>query len=105
VVGTTADNVVIGNCDLRANREYGIVVTNAGSGRVHSNRCRENLLGGMAVRTAAARLIFENNVLEKNLGPGLALEKGLDPKAFATNNATANAGGQNILPNSDFSGD
>lgn len=103
LVATTADNVVVGNCDLRANREFGIVVTNAGSGRIHSNRCRENLLGGMAVRTAAARLIFENNILEKNLGPGLALEKGLDPKVFSTNTATGNAGGQNILSNSDFS--
>ena len=103
VVGTTADNVVIGNCDLRANREYGIVVASAGSGRVHANRCRENLLGGMAVRTAAARLIFENNILEKNLGPGLALEKGLDPKVFSTNTATGNAGGQNVVPNGDFS--
>ena len=103
VVGTTADNVVVGNCDLRANREYGIVVANAGSGRIHANRCRENLLGGMAVRTAAARLIFENNVLEKNLGPGLALERGLDPKVFSTNTATANAGGQNVVANGDFS--
>src|SRR5690606_24010076 len=103
VVGTTADNVVIGNCDLRANREYGIVVANASSGRVHGNRCRENLLGGMAIRTAAARLIFENNVLEKNLGPGLALERGLDPKVFATNTATGNAGGQNVVANGDFS--
>lgn len=103
VVGTTADNVVVGNCDLRANREYGIVVANGGSGRIHGNRCRENLLGGMAVRTAAARLIFENNVLEKNLGPGLVLERGLDPKAFATNTATGNAGGQNVVANADFS--
>ncbi|MCW1925205.1 right-handed parallel beta-helix repeat-containing protein [Luteolibacter arcticus] len=103
VVGTTADNVVIGNCDLRANREYGIVVAAAGSGRVHANRCRENLLGGMAVRTAAARLIFENNILEKNLGPGLALEKGLLPTAFSTNTATGNAAGQNVVANGDFS--
>jgi tetratricopeptide (TPR) repeat protein len=103
VVGTTADNVVVGNCDLRANREYGIVVANASSGRIHGNRCRENLLGGMAVRTSAARLIFENNVLEKNLGPGLALERGLDPKVFSTNTATANAGGQNVVANGDFS--
>jgi tetratricopeptide (TPR) repeat protein len=103
VVGTTADNVVVGNCDLRANREYGIVVANASSGRIHGNRCRENLLGGMAVRTSAARLIFENNVLEKNLGPGLALERGLDPKAFSSNTATGNAGGQNVVANGDFS--
>ncbi|MEK7949335.1 right-handed parallel beta-helix repeat-containing protein [Luteolibacter sp. Y139] len=103
VVGTTADNIVVGNCDLRANRQFGIVVANAASGRVHANHCRENLLGGMAVRTSAARLIFENNVLEKNLGPGLALEKGLDPKVFSTNTATGNANGQNILPNGDFS--
>ncbi|RYE55735.1 MAG: right-handed parallel beta-helix repeat-containing protein, partial [Rhizobiaceae bacterium] len=105
VVGTTADNVVVGNCDLRANREYGIVVANAGSGRIHANRCWENLLGGMAVRTAAARLIFENNILEKNLGPGLALEKGLDPRVFSTNTATANAGGQNVVAGGDFSSD
>jgi hypothetical protein len=57
----------------------------------------------MAVRTAAARLIFENNVLERNHGPGLALERGLDPRAFATNTATGNAGGQNVVTNGDFS--
>ncbi|MCW1886310.1 right-handed parallel beta-helix repeat-containing protein [Luteolibacter flavescens] len=102
VVGTTADNIVIGNCDLRANREYGIVVANAGSGRIHGNRCRENLIGGMAVRVTAARLIFENNVLEKNEGPGLSLERGLDPQAFSSNTATGNSGGQNVLTNGDF---
>ena len=57
----------------------------------------------MAVRTAAARLIFENNVLEKNHGPGLALERGLDPKALATNTDTGNAGGKNVVTKGDFS--
>lgn len=103
LIATTADNVVIGGCDLRANREYGLVAYAAASGRVHGNLCRENLLGGMAVRFAAARLAFESNKLEKNAGPGLVLERGLDAGAFASTTATGNAAGQNVVANGDFS--
>jgi tetratricopeptide (TPR) repeat protein len=103
LVDTTAENVVLGENDLRGNREYGIVASAAGSGRIHGNRCRENLLGGMAVRFAAARLAFEANLLEKNLGPGLALEQGLDSAAFSSNQATGNEGGKNTVLNADFS--
>jgi tetratricopeptide (TPR) repeat protein len=104
VIATDADNVVVGGCDLRANREYGMVVAAAGSGRIHGNVCRENLLGGMVVRFAAARLLFEQNRQEKNLGPGLVLEKGLQAGAFAGNIASANAGGRNTVADIDFSG-
>jgi len=103
LVDTTAENVVLGENDLRGNREYGIVASAAGSGRIHGNHCRENLLGGMAVRFAAARLAFEANVLEKNLGPGLALEQGLDSAAFSSNRADGNEGGRNTVLNADFS--
>jgi hypothetical protein len=102
LIDTTAEDVVIGENDLRANREYGIVVS-AASGRIHGNQCRENLLGGMAVRFAAARLTFENNKLENNQGPGLALEQGLQPEAFSTNSTSGNGGGKNTVINADFS--
>jgi len=103
LVDTTGDNIVIGNNDLRANREYGIVVSAGASGRIHGNQCRENLLGGLAVRFAAARLTYETNVLEKNLGPGLALERGLLPESFSTNRSNANGGGKNTVTDADFS--
>lgn len=103
LVDTTAEDVVLGENDLRGNREYGIVASAAGSGRIHGNRCHENLLGGMAVRFGATRLAFDNNVLEKNLGPGLALEQGLDSAAFSSNQATGNEGGKNTVLNADFS--
>jgi tetratricopeptide (TPR) repeat protein len=103
LIDTTAADVVIGENDLRGNREYGIVVSAAASGRIHGNRCRENLLGGMAVRFGASRLSFEDNVLEANLGPGLALEQGLQPGAFSSNRATGNSGGRNTVTGADFS--
>lgn len=103
LIDTTAEDVVLGENELRANREYGIVASAAGSGRIHGNRCHENLLGGMAVRFGATRLAFDNNVLEKNLGPGLALEQGLDSAAFASNQATGNQGGKNTVLDADFS--
>ena len=103
LVDTTADDVVIGGNDLRGNREYGIVVASANSGRVHGNACRENLRGGMAIGLSAAKLTFDTNKLEKNLGPGLALEKGLDPRAYASNTATGNANGKNLVTYGDFS--
>ena len=88
--------------ELHVDRQVS-VPTAAASGRIHGNRCHENLLGGMAVRFAATRLAFDNNVLEKNLGPGLALEQGLDSAAFASNQATGNEGGKNTVLNADFS--
>ena len=103
LVDTTAEDVVLGENDLRGNREYGIVASAAASGRIHGNRCRENLLGGMAVRFAASRLAFEGNVLESNLGPGLALEQGLQSTAFSSNRATGNRGGKDTVINADFS--
>lgn len=103
LVDTTAEDVVLGENDLRGNREYGIVASAAASGRIHGNRCRENLLGGMAVRFAASRLAFDGNVLESNLGPGLALEQGLQATAFSTNRATGNQGGKNTVTDADFS--
>lgn len=103
LIDTTAEDIVLGENELRGNREYGIVASSAASGRIHGNRCHENLLGGMAVRFAATRLSFDNNVLEKNFGPGLALEQGLDSTAFASNRATGNEGGKNTVLNADFS--
>jgi hypothetical protein len=79
------------------------VVSSAASGRVHGNRCRENLLGGIAVRFGAARVTVENNSLQKNQGPGLALERGLNEASYATNRAEGNSGGKNTVTNADFS--
>ncbi|WP_193214773.1 right-handed parallel beta-helix repeat-containing protein, partial [Luteolibacter marinus] len=103
LVDTNADDVVIGDNDLRGNREYGIVVSSASSGRVHGNVCRENLLGGMAVGISASQLSYDTNKLEKNHGPGLVLEQGLDRQAFASNVATGNPNGKNVVTGVNFS--
>lgn len=103
LVHTTAGSVAVGENTLRANREYGIVLYAAASGRIHANRSLENLLGGMAVRAAARGLEVVENTLEKNEGPGLFLERGLDASAYATNPATGNPAGQDIVANADFS--
>jgi tetratricopeptide (TPR) repeat protein len=103
LVDTTAPEVSLADNDLRANREFGIVVSAAASGTISANVCRENLLGGLVVRAAAGQLTVENNRAEKNTGPGLVLEQGLVPAKYATNAATANGGGKDTLNGVDFS--
>lgn len=87
---------------LIANREFGLVLGSAGSGKISGNSARANLLGGFVIRTAAASLAVTSNDASHNHGPGLILEKGLQPAAYATNSVTNNSG-QQILTAADLS--
>lgn len=93
--GIHADNgaaaaIIEGN-QLIANREFGLVLDSAGSGKVSGNIARSNLLGGFVIRTAAAALPVTGNQATLNQGPGLVLEKGLPAASYSTNTATKNA--------------
>ncbi|MCX6874472.1 MAG: right-handed parallel beta-helix repeat-containing protein [Verrucomicrobia bacterium] len=95
--GIHADNpkspaTIEGN-QLLANREFGLVLAAAGSGHIRKNTARGNLLGGFVIR-AAARIPIAGNLLTRNQGPGLTLEKGLDPAAYADNTLSGNTGKQ-----------
>ena len=87
--------VVIDGNQAKGNREFGIVISAAGSGQASDNIATANLLGGMALRSAA-RLKVAHNQLQRNEGPGLVLEKGLDPAAFADNPVSGNTGKQTL---------
>ncbi len=104
--GIHADNgagsAVVERNQLNGNREFGLVMGGAGSGRAAGNTARGNLLGGFVIRAAAAAVAFSGNEAVKNEGPGLVLDLGLPPAAYADNLATGN-GGQQILANADLS--
>lgn len=89
---------------LIANREFGIVLDSASSGKITGNIARANLLGGIVIRAAAARLPVTLNQVTLNLGPGLILEKGLTASSYTNNSITQNTGSQ-ILPDTDLSGE
>lgn len=85
--------IIEGN-QLIANREFGLVLDSAGTGRISGNTARANLLGGLVIRAAAARLAVTSNQATLNQGPGLVLEKGLVAGAYSTNSAVLNNGPQ-----------
>ncbi len=96
--GIHADNglasaTIEGN-QLVANREFGLVLASAGSGKISGNTARTNLLGGFVIRSAAATLPVTSNQANANLGPGLILEKGLMPASYSSNSLTRNTGSQ-----------
>jgi len=92
--GIHADNprsaTTVENNQLLDNREFGLVLDAAGSGQVHKNTASGNLLGGFVIR-AASPIPVTGNQLHHNHGPGLSLEKGLNPAQFANNTLAANA--------------
>ncbi len=102
--GIHADNaaaaVVIEDNQLRRNREFGVVLSGAASGQVRSNTVTANLLGGMVIRRAAP-IPVTANPLRDNHGPGLTLERGLDPAAYRSNPLSGNTG-KAILADFDF---
>ncbi len=104
--GIHADNAaaeaVIENNLLVANREFGLVLSSAGFGKISGNTARENLLGGLVIRQAASALAVSDNAATRNLGPGLVLEKGLSADAYLNNRCTENAEPQ-ILKDADLS--
>ncbi|MCU0780839.1 MAG: right-handed parallel beta-helix repeat-containing protein [Akkermansiaceae bacterium] len=83
---------IVNDNRLTANREFGMVVTSAGAiGQIRQNTATGNLLGGLAVRSMALCPVTHNK-LERNQGPGLTLEDGLNPIAYTDNIATGNTG-------------
>ncbi|MEX1114849.1 MAG: right-handed parallel beta-helix repeat-containing protein [Akkermansiaceae bacterium] len=96
--GIHADNglasaTITGN-QLIANREFGLVLGSAGSGKISGNSARANLLGGFVIRAAAANSSVTRNQATLNQGPGLILEKGLPSAAYADNELTKNSNSQ-----------
>ncbi len=89
---------------LIANREFGLVLDSAGSGKILGNIARANLLGGIVIRKGAANLPVALNQITLNQGPGLILEKALTAAAYANNSVSQNRG-QQLLPDTDLSGD
>jgi parallel beta-helix repeat protein len=88
-----ASAAIEGN-QLIANREFGLVLDSAASGKVSGNTARSNLLGGLVIRTGAANLPVTANQSTLNQGPGLVLEKGLPPASYSANSITRNTGQQ-----------
>jgi len=106
--GIHADNglasaTVEGN-QLIANREFGLVLDSASSGKISGNIARANLLGGIVIRKAGSNLPVTLNQVTLNQGPGLILERGLTPATYANNSVSQNSG-QQILPDTNLSGD
>ena len=81
---------------LIANREFGIVLDSASSGKISGNTLRNNLLGGLVIRAAAANVSAKGNQITLNQGPGLILEKGLDAASYSENTIKKNTA-PNIL--------
>ncbi|MEO5712146.1 MAG: right-handed parallel beta-helix repeat-containing protein [Luteolibacter sp.] len=104
--GIHADNgsasaTITGN-QLIANREFGLVLDSAGSGKISGNTARTNLLGGIVIRAAAAKLPVTGNQAVLNHGPGLVFEKGLSTASYTGNTASQNANPQ-VLSNANLS--
>lgn len=103
--GIHADNLnaaaVIDGNQLDNNREYALVLTSAGAGKISNNTARGNLLGGFVIRRAAAGVDFHGNQARDNLGPGLILESGLAASRYADNQLSGKTP-QQFLSNVDF---
>lgn len=78
---------------LAGNREFGIVISGAGSGNISHNIARNNLLGGIVIRRGGAGLTAAGNEATSNSGPGIVLEQGVDPGMFADSKVAGNEGG------------
>jgi len=104
--GIHADNgggsVTIEKNQLTGNREFGLVLSSAGSGKVSENVARGNLLGGFVIRSTASAVPFTSNQSNKNDGPGLVLDIGLLAATYADNVNQGN-GGQQVIVNANLS--
>jgi tetratricopeptide (TPR) repeat protein len=96
--GIHADNglasVTLEGNQLIANREFGLVLNSAGSGKVSGTIAQENLLGGIVVCSAAENVAVTSNQATGNQGSGLILEKGLNPSQYSNNSVSKNSGQQ-----------
>lgn len=75
---------------LIANREFGMVLGSAGSGKAADNTARDNLLGGYVIRAAAGGVSFGTNSATGHAGPGLVIEKGLSAAGYSSNTFSGN---------------
>lgn len=104
--GIHADNgggsVTLEKNQLTGNREFGLVLSSAGSGKVSENIARGNLLGGYVIRSTASAVAFTGNQSTKNDGPGLVLDIGLLAATYADNVNQENGGNQ-VLANANLS--
>ena len=98
-----ATAIIEGN-QLLSNRELGLVLTSAASGKISGNTARANLLGGFVIRATASQLPVTRNHATLNLGPGIILERGLSTALYTTNTATQNQG-QQMVANLNLSSD
>ena len=95
---TVLDNIMSGN------REFGVVISSSGSGRVAGNTLEKNLLGGMVVKAEVEGVQVTDNDITRNYGPGLVLEKGVKPEPLVGNRITGNSGDQ-LMSEVDLSGE
>jgi tetratricopeptide (TPR) repeat protein len=104
--GIHADNglasITMEGNQLIANREFGLVLNSAGSGKVSGTIARENLLGGIVICAAAENVRVASNQATTNQGSGLILEKGLNPARYSNNTISKNSS-QQILSDADLS--
>lgn len=87
--------------ELTENREFGMVLSSAGSGEVSGNTMRKNMLGGMVVRAGSTKVLVKENTITANEGPGLVLERGVDQTGFVNNRMSGN-GGEELLSGVEF---
>lgn len=89
-------SAIIERNQLVSNKEFGLVLDSAATGKISGNIIRANLLGGLVIRTAAAAVSVTENEITLNQDAGLILEKGLNPASYATNATTQNQGEQTL---------
>lgn len=103
--GVHADNggssVTLEKNQFSGNREFGVVLSSAGSGRMTGNTATNNMLGGIVIRKKAGSVTVTGNEATKNGGPGLVLDLGLSEANFSGNTSVGNSG-QQILANTDL---
>jgi parallel beta-helix repeat protein len=93
---TVLDNILSGN------REFGIVISSAGSGSISGNTIEKNILGGIVVKSGSDKVKVSKNTIRSNEGPGLVLEKGLLLEPFVGNTITGNTG-KELISDADLS--
>jgi parallel beta-helix repeat protein len=89
-----AASVTLLDNKLSENREFGIVLTSAGTGEITGNTIGKNMLGGMVVKSGGARVQVAKNTITTNKGPGLVLEKGIPEDPYTGNSISGNTGDQ-----------
>jgi tetratricopeptide (TPR) repeat protein len=79
--------------ELVRNREYGLVLSRAGSGLVKGNVLSGNDLGGLVIRSEGKEVEVNGNMVNANAGPGLVLEAGIAKAKYTENRVEKNEGG------------